>query len=470
MTSGHVVIGEDIFNAEGKRFYFGFFGNFDPPSFEQNNIRLYINPVEESQSSFMLNVAGTASDNVAPTEITMKADERSIESDSVRDRAFVIESNVSLSVVGYAEEFTSADTFKILPCIILPVSDYEYYAISVPLARIPVPDDDDYDYEFEQPQGNSAIVIVTTERDTELSISLTQRVAITAQDLLQQVPEGMFDVGVPATVRFPDAAQTLYIASVDDLTGSRITSNKPIAFISGHECGTLPDNFQYCDQLIEQVPPTATWGRRFITCPIEGRDVFDVFKLIASRDSSVINVSCTDDRPPQVFLLQKGEFTSFNVSSSTHCYVSSSRPVLLVQFSIVSSVDRVFNGDPFMVIIPPVEQYRSSYMISTLTPSFLFGGLPEQYFMNILLPEGVDSAGLRMNGNPLSENLMFVSVPCASGPGSCGSSAQVSIPGGQHTLSHEDSTVTFGAIVYWSYYRIGSGYFAGMTQNPIACK
>ena len=409
-------------------------------------------------------MAGTASDNVAPTEITLRADEVSIESDSVRDRAFVIESNVSLSVVGYAEEFTSADSFKILPPIYLPVLVYEYYAISVPIA---VPGDGEE--EFKEPQGNSAIVIVTTERDTELSISLTQRVAITAQDLVQQVPEGMFDVGVPATVRFPDAAQTLYIASVDDLTGSRITSNKPIAFISGHECGTLPDNFQYCDQLIEQVPPTATWGRTFITCPIEGRDVFDVFKVIASRDASVINVSCTDARPPQVFLLQKGEFTSFDVSSSTHCYVSSSRPVLLVQFSVLSSVDGAITGDPFMVIIPPVEQYRSSYTISTLTPSFLFTGLPEQYFVNILLPEGVDSAGLRINGNQLSPAVSFVSVPCASGPGSCGSSAQVSIPGGQHTLTHEDSTVTFGAIVYWLYYRVGSGYFAGMTQNPIAC-
>ena len=409
-------------------------------------------------------MAGTASDNMAPTEITMRADDFSIESDSVRDRAFIIESNVSLSVVGYAEEFTSADSFKILPPIYLPVFVYEYYAISVPIA---VPGDGED--EFKEPQGNSAIVIVMTERDTELSISLTQRVAITAQDLLQQVPEGMFDVGVPATVRFPDAAQTLYIASVDDLTGSRITSNKPIAFISGHECGTLPDNFQYCDQLIEQVPPTVTWGRTFVTCPIEGRNAFDVFKVIASRDSSVINVSCTDARPPQVFLLQKGEFTSFDVSSSTHCYVSSSRPVLLVQFSVLSSVDTVNTEDPFMVIIPPVEQYRSSYAISTLTPSFLFSGLPEQYFVNILLPEGVDSAGLRMNGNQLSPAVSFVSVPCASGPGSCGSSAQVSIPGGQHTLTHEDSTVTFGAIVYWLYYRVGSGYFAGMTQNPIAC-
>ena len=55
--------------------------------------------------------------------------------------------------------------------------------------------------------------------------------------------------------------QTLYISSLDDLTGSRVVSNKPIAFISGHECGTLPNNVLFCDQLVEQIPPTSTWGR-----------------------------------------------------------------------------------------------------------------------------------------------------------------------------------------------------------------
>lgn len=422
---------------------------------------------------FTVNVAGTPTTYNAPTEVSMDADQVSLQSDDVRNRAIVVQSlnGDPLSVVGYAEEFTSSDTFKVLPCVYLPVESYEYYAISVPVAQVArVPSEDVgedyvYDNEFVPSIGNSAMVIVTTEEDTELTISLTQSVDITAQDLLDQVPVGKFDVGVPVNLQFSSAAQTLYIASEDDLTGSRITSNKPIAFISGHECGTIPNKFEYCDQLLEQVPPTATWGRSFITCPIAGREAHDVFKVIASQDDSVVNVSCNDDQPSQAFDLKKGEFTSFEVLSTIHCYVSSNRPILLVQYSIVSSVDGVFQGDPFMVIVPPVEQYRSSYYINVLSASNL---APETYYINILLPEGASSSGLRMNGSPL-DDVSFTSVPCSSRVGSCGSSAQVSIQSGQHTLAHENSSVVFNAIVYWVSYRAGTGYFAGMTQRPIAC-
>lgn len=461
-------VGASNFEAEGTKFYFGFFGNFLPiQRFRINKVRLYVSSATGFPASFMVTVAGTSTNYITPMEVTMDADQVSIQSDSVRDRAVVVQSinNIPLSVVSYAEEFTSSDTFKVLPCIPLPVEIYEYYAISVSLAKIALPDDEEYDYDyeaFEEPLGNSAIVIITTETDTELTISLTQSVTITAQDLLDQVPEGKFDIGVPVTLRFPDVAQSLYIGSIDDLTGSRIASNKPIAVISGHECGTIPDNFNYCDQLLEQVPPTATWGRMFVTCPIAGRNAYDVFRVIAARDGSVVNISCTNDRPPEVLRLGKGVFSTFQVSSESHCYVSSNQPVLLVQYSIVSSVDSVAEGDPFMVIIPPVEQYRSSYDIVTLPTSL--GEASESNYVNILLPEGASPAGLRMNGEILGD-ASFTSVPCGSRPGSCGSSR---IPTGQHTLTHENSAVVFEAIVYWLSYRVGSGYFAGMAQNPIA--
>ncbi len=460
------LLGTNSFEAEGTKFYFGLFGNFEPvPYFRLNKARLYVNPVASSQSGFTVAISGTSSNYIAPTEVSMDADQVSIQSDGIRDRAVVVESisNDPLSIVAYAEEFTSSDTFKILPCVFLPVQVYEYYAVSVPRAKIPEPD---YDGEVQEPLGNSAIVIVTTEKDTELTITLTQNVLITAQDLLEQIPKGRFEVGVPATVRLSNAAQTLYIASLEDLTGSRITSNKPIAFICGHECGTIPGNFEFCDQLLEQVPPTATWGRTFVTCPIDGRNAHDVFKIIASNNNSVIDASCTGDQPLRVFHLQKGEFTTFDVLSTVHCYVSSNKPVLLVQYSIVSSVDSVFRGDPFMVIVPPIEQYRPSYIISTLPSSFRT--FPQRNYINILLPKSVNPTGLLLNGSSLSEDVSFIPVPCGSGDEFCGSSAQVSIPGGQHTLTHVNSSALFNAIVYWLSYRVGSGYFAGMNQHPIA--
>ena len=341
----------------------------------------------------------------------MDSDDVVIDADSIRDRSVIVRSvnGDPITAVAYAEEFTSSDTFKVLPCVSLPVSAYEYYAVSVPLARVPSPDYDvgDYDYknddDFRSPEGNSAIVIVTTEKDTELTITLSRNVTVTAQDLLAQVPGGMFVEGVPVRVSLPEEAQTLYIGSIRDLTGSKVTSNRPIAFMSGHECGTIPVNFEFCDQLLEQFPPTATWGRTFLTSPIQGRDAYDLFKVVASEDDTLVTISCTGDQPFQILLLQSGEFSTMNKSSFTFCYIQSALPILVVQFSIVSSVDDVISGDPFMVIIPPLEQYRSSYYVSTFTSSLI--GLTDVNYVNLLVPEDVDPSGILLNGEVCSKSI-----------------------------------------------------------------
>ena len=93
--------------------------------------------------------------------------------------------------------------------------------------------------------------------------------------------------------------------------------------------------------------------------------------MLASQDNTDVTVSCTNITI-QTFNISKGELKDVNVSSNNSCYFSSTRPVLLVQFSVASIIDGVFQGDPLMVIIPPIEQYRSSYSISILSPSRRF--------------------------------------------------------------------------------------------------
>ena len=413
-----------------------------------------------SPTIFEVDILGKKTTYSAPTEVKIKENGVSINNDSFRDRAVVVKSvnNDSLSVVAYVEEFISSDAYKALPCILLPVETYEYYAVSVPMAVY------NGTANAEALQDNSGIVIITSERETVLNITLTQTVEITAEDLLLQIPEGKFEVGRPITVKLPNQAQTLYIASENDLTGSRVTSNKPISLISGHECGNIPEGINYCDQLVEQIPPTATWGKTFILRTISGRTAYDIIKVIASQDNTDVTVSCTNITL-KTFSIRKGEFKDVNMSSNNSCFFRSTQPVLLVQFSVTSNIDGVVHGDPLMVIIPPIEQYRSSYSVSMLSPSL---HLIQLNYINIMVPVGVDPSGIRLNGSDLS-NVMFTSIPCGSNSEeSCGSTASVSVPKGQSSLTHMDSA-NFGAIAYSLASRMGSGYFAGMTQKPIAC-
>ena len=423
-------------------------------------------PIVGSQTSFELNYLGNTRTYSTPVDIEIEGSVISIDSDRIRDRAVVVKSVKSdpLSVVAYVEEFISSDAYKVLPSILLPVETYEYYAVSVPRAKM-------YDYddgtpnegEYEEVQDNSAIVIVTSAKETLLNITLTQTVTITAEDLLQQIPGGEFTAGNAFIVKLPNQAQTLYIASENDLTGSRVTSNKPISFISGHECGNIPEGINYCDQLVEQIPPTATWGKTFILRTITGRTAYDIIKVLASLDCTDVTVSCTNI-PFQTFNISKGEYKNVNVSSNNSCFFSSTRPILLVQFSVASNIDGVFQGDPLMVIIPPIEQYRSSYSISILLPSHQFSH-GQLNFINIMVPVGVNPSGLRLNGTKLKDSTI---VPLTCGNTPCGNTVLVSVPEGQSTLTHSDPSATFGATVYWLAFRTGCGYFAGMTQKPIA--
>ncbi len=55
-----------------------------------------------------------------------------------------------------------------------------------------------------------------------------------------------------------NSMETYQIESDNDLTGTRITSSKPLSVFSGSDCANVPQNIRDCDHLIEQVPPTVT--------------------------------------------------------------------------------------------------------------------------------------------------------------------------------------------------------------------
>ena len=63
------------------------------------------------------------------------------------------------------------------------------------------------------------------------------------------------------------------IESDNDLTRTRITSSKPLSAFSGSDCAEIPQGIRYCDHLVEQVPPTVTWGLKFLVAYLEDIDL-----------------------------------------------------------------------------------------------------------------------------------------------------------------------------------------------------
>ena len=264
--------------------------------------------------------------------------------------------------------------------------------------------------------------------------------------------------------------------------GSHITSNAPITLISGHECGNVPHNVSQCDHMIEQVPPTLNWGKRFLLGPTAGRIADDIVKVVSSEADTAINVSCiasaSDATPRTTFsqysITEKGGTVNFTKSySHGHCFMVSNQPVLVVKFTVGVSADRRTNpkGDPFMVLIPAIEQYLNQMVFAT-AQQFQYSSLSLTHFLNVFVPENVDtfnSSHILLDGVAIATE--WVAIPCSTQtPGTteiCGYSTQVSLSGPQvaHRLAHSRPDGKVSGVVYGFDYKESYAYVAGLNLS-----
>src|SRR5690606_12826963 len=115
------------------------------------------------------------------------------------------------------------------------------------------------------------------------------------------------DFAVPHHTITLDAGETYLIrdsiGGEDDLTGTIITSNKPVAAFGSHIGSFIPNGFGFADHLVEQLTPVNTWGREFVTVPLAARLRGDTFRFLAATDGTEVRVNGV-----LVATLDRGEF------------------------------------------------------------------------------------------------------------------------------------------------------------------
>lgn len=248
----------------------------------------------------------------------------------------------SVSIIGYNWEDGSVGEYIAIPCHnLLPPSDpYEYYMVSTGSIR-------------QTPPLWSQGLLVGCQDNTTVTITPSKNVLLplTLQSsILLTVHAGESHNLVM------NAGQSVYIGKPDsDLTGTQIVSSKPLTVISGHECGNVPANIQWCEHLTQQIPPTVAWGRRFMLVPFLGRKHGQYFKIVVSQDSTSINQTCNGT--DTIFLPRKGNSITIYSNSTTFCYINADKPILVAQLGSGSFLDDT--GDPIMVIVQPIEQYST---------------------------------------------------------------------------------------------------------------
>ncbi|HEY0469342.1 MAG TPA: hypothetical protein VGC79_34365 [Polyangiaceae bacterium] len=281
---------------------------------------------------------------------------------------------------------------------------------------------------------------------TEFSVAATHDNTVVT--IKPSVTTGSRIAGVPYNVSL-SAGQTYQLRNSNgapaDLTGTIITSNAPIAVFGAHSCANIPDGGTgYCDHVVEEIPPTSTWGRNFVTYPLASRHNGDTFRILAQADNTQVRINGA-----LVATLNRGQVRQQIINGASQ--ITSSAPILVAQYSNGTTYDGV-TSDPFMMLVPPQEQFLASYTVTTPATGF------RTNFINVVSPSAGVGA-LKIDG---------VVVPAASfsAIGSSGYlGAQLTVGLGSHRLI---SSLPFGAFVYGFDTDDSYGYPGGMSLSPVA--
>ncbi|XP_035665849.1 uncharacterized protein LOC118409092 [Branchiostoma floridae] len=221
--------------------------------------------------------------------------------------------------------------------------------------------------------------------------------------------------------------------SSSDLTGTRIVSDKPISLMSGMKCVQVPNGVPACDHIVEHIPPVNTWGQRFVTVPLALRRAGDIFRIVSASDGTTVDVTGHAPR-----LLNSGEMWELDVPSDTYQAITSSQPVMVLQYCKSQDADGM-ETDPFMMYIPPIEQFAADYTFATVDAV----GSSYTNYVNIVIKTS-ETAGLTYDGNRLPSSLTWTVIP-----GTDLSATQLHIAtNGTHKIKHDSAIVTFSLFYY----------------------
>ena len=256
-----------------------------------------------------------------------------------------------------------------------------------------------------------------------------------------------------------------------DLTGTIVTSDKPVAVFFGTDLSVIATNANdsnacCAEHLEKQVFPSFAMGQKFVVSHSaqrnNGAPEADYYRIMA-YDTATVTTSLP--APNNAFTLAKGKFHEFY--STTGFTMSTSDGYLHVaQFEVVGTdiVSPIAGaGDPNLLYVPPVEQRRGLYVFTT-------GEKFQSNWAVISMPKGtpamIDGKDVATTcKGPLDDgvldNIDYVEWTCR-------------IADGSH-LVHSGSSVDHAdvpiAVFVYGYYQAGSyGYPAGSDlrkTNPV---
>ncbi len=377
------------------------------------------------------------------------------QSERIARQYFRVTANDEVTVYGLNQALYTSDAFLALPSTSL---GQEYVILSYKSDATGMAFSASNPNDISTP---SQFAIVATENGTEVRIEPSAPTLL-AQSTAPQVVR--MNLGDSYLVQADPRSRLGF----GDLTGSRVRANKPIAVFAGHQRATIPveergNPFRTRDHLVEQLPSLETWGKSaFITPFIRAQgeiDGNDKFRVLAAYDSTRVFFNGQFVRT-----LAAGEYFEENLINPGR--ITATDQILVAQYKKTSSPrdGNDFRGDPFMLVIPTVEQYDNSYRVVNVSatdptlPAVTGGQVFEFHYVTIVAPNATLD-NVRFDETVIGRN-RFTAIPSST-------FSYVNIPtsAGTHTARADSA---FGIYVYGYGVLNSYGYVGGGKLRVIA--
>jgi hypothetical protein len=285
----------------------------------------------------------------------------------------------------------------------------------------------DSQYDFDHTSSNedlrAFLTIIGTEESTHLTVEMGSAVVdvVGADPVPELKPYDTLDLDIGPF----DVVNLETQGFMADFTGSIITASNPVVVFVGSEASDAPvfttySTRQCCaDHLEEQLIPDATLGRNYIISRMPSRTAA-VNAAFADPKDSVANVE--EPEYIRIVAVEKGEtgvlttlpapddsFTIkqrdvVDIETRQDFMIIADKPISVLQTlpsQQVVGIDKTLpGGDPSIIVVPPVEQYRDNYVFLT----------PNNYAFDFVTITADPKAQVRLDDAPVTDQCTMSSI------------------------------------------------------------
>ena len=437
------MIGSDV-----AHFYLGYYANYYT-NYYTTKLSVTLTVSESQPVFYSIEIPGlgyskkgviAANDNVV---INLPSNVMVSSIDDQNKGVYIMTNSSTMTVFGQNDDSFTSDTFLALPASYLQCSEEcVYYGISV--ARSVTERNSD--------QHQSSILIVGIENSTVMNLTVTKSVKVRVSDTTYDLTPGTQYTFVINWL------QTILIRSLEDLTGTKIATDKSVSVFSGHQCAIMKQGDGACDHIVEQIPPTTLWGKVFYIAPLATRKSFTI-KVLATNTSTIVDIYCNNSKTS--YSLNAGGVVLRKYIHQEYCSIHSKKKIFVVQFSHGPDDDST-RGDVMMTMIPAVSHYTNQFSTSTIQNPQQSGYnhyvniiVLAQYYqpdMIYLISGGVNKSLYTQEWVPVKVNNVIEAY-----------ATKVTISEGVFEVIHTNTSALMTTIVYGFDNNVGYGHPGGLS-------